>query len=147
VNIIFPPPLYPLPPRGGEVFLILPIILLLLQEPFCGHEVTLPVVLHPFITLSQEDRLDWTGLLTKTTEDTSRGIQLIVERIPFTFFIFCGLNIDALRRTDSHTESTGHTFGLSPFILLKILNPPPTRSWRDLLFWILGCDRSGEEST
>ncbi len=54
--------------------------------------------------------------------------------------------VDALGRADDHAEAAGHTLGLSPFVLLKILDSPPPLARRDLLFRILSRDRFGETS-
>ena len=134
----------PLTKKGREGF-VLRIKFLLLQEFFRGHEIGLSLALHPLIIPSHKDRAHRTGLFTETTEDTPCGIQFVGEGIPSPLLILSRLDIDALRRTDGHTEATGYTFGFSAFILLKILNPSPPFGWRDLFLRILDGDGFGKE--
>jgi hypothetical protein len=133
------------PARRGEIFKILRVKLLLLQEFLCRHEKGFPITLDPFIIFTHEDRIHRTYFLAITTKDASAGIELIGKRISFPLLIFSRLNIDALGRADSHTEATGDTLGFPTLILLKILNPPPTFRRRHFFLRILNGDGSGEE--
>src|ERR1700687_1462857 len=68
-----------------------------------------PAILGILVMASDVDRLFRTNFLAKAAEDATKLVDLEDERVAVALLVLARYQLDAVRRTDRRTESTGDT--------------------------------------